>query len=253
MEDDHARAVLSMPDCLSFLEDPRGWDLRSPFLYGICDPDRNTPLLLSVKGSYDEAFGALVDGIGGERDFLDHQNIKGVTALALAAQRGRVAYLERLIAAGAQVDISNHNGSTALIQASHFGFHDVVSVLIRHSARVDVRNNKGTTALMRAAQEGHLEVVKRLLSSRCDVNARNEDGMNALMLGSQRGHSDIVRVLVEHRADIDNRTVQGKKQKRPLGLVSTRVITTRQHCSWPRLSVALLFRPLACKAPRPSC
>ena len=140
---------------------------------------------------------------------LDAQNVKGVTALALAAQKGRSRALDLLLAAGASVDLANHNGSTALIQASHFGHADVVDRLVRARAHIDTRNNKGTTALMRAAQEGHLSVVSRLLKGRCDVNARNEDGMNALMLGSQRGHAAIVQALIDQRALIDGRTVQG--------------------------------------------
>jgi hypothetical protein len=34
---------------------------------------------------------------------IDHQNVKGVTALALAAQKGRLKHLARILACGGQV------------------------------------------------------------------------------------------------------------------------------------------------------
>lgn len=63
--------------------------------------DRNTALLLAIKGNHDAAVDALLDA-GGPHE-IDHQNVKGVTALALAAQKGRLNHLVRLIDCGGQV------------------------------------------------------------------------------------------------------------------------------------------------------
>eukprot|EP00613_Pedinella_sp_CCMP2098_P019759 CAMPEP_0171690164 /NCGR_PEP_ID=MMETSP0991-20121206/4850_1 /TAXON_ID=483369 /ORGANISM="non described non described, Strain CCMP2098" /LENGTH=544 /DNA_ID=CAMNT_0012278289 /DNA_START=82 /DNA_END=1716 /DNA_ORIENTATION=+ len=201
-------SVSNQHELMAFFANPKLFNSsreQSPLLFSSCDQDQNTSLILAIKGGHEEAFVVLLS----THQNLDAQNVKGVTALALSAQKGRVGYLFKLLDAGAQVDLANFNGSTALIQASHFGHTDIVTLLLEHRAHVDTRNNKGTTALMRAAQEGHLPVVKQLLRQHCDVNARNEDGMNALMLGSQRGHAAIVKVLIDHSAMIDGRTVQG--------------------------------------------
>jgi ankyrin repeat protein len=108
--------VASLQDVQAFLASPGKFDSSregSPLLYTTCDQDRNTSLILAIKGGHEDAFGVLLSsGLLG----LDVQNVKGVTALALSAQKGRASCLSRLLDAGAQVDLANFNGSTALIQ-----------------------------------------------------------------------------------------------------------------------------------------
>mmetsp|Transcript_17920 Transcript_17920/g.52380 ORF Transcript_17920/g.52380 Transcript_17920/m.52380 type:complete len:538 (-) Transcript_17920:109-1722(-) len=202
------RLLVSSDSLGEFFSDPEAFDPHSNLLQGPCDPDKNSVLILAVKGGHDAAFDLIVQYVRDSRE-LDYQNGKGVTALAVAAHKGRERMAAELLKRGASVNVPNHNGSTALIQAAHFGHLSIVELLACHRANVDSPNHKGTTALMRAAQEGHVLVVHRLLCHPCDVNARNEDGMNALMLASQRGHANIVSLLISYRAAIDGRTVQG--------------------------------------------
>lgn len=57
----------------------------------------------------------------------------GITAVSVAAHKGRQEIVKMLIAANADVNIDSNNGSTPLIQASHFGGSDVLTFLVRAS------------------------------------------------------------------------------------------------------------------------
>ena len=55
-----------------------------------------------------------------------HTFLAGITAVSVAAHKGRQEIVKMLIAANADVNIDSNNGSTPLIQASHFGRSDTL-------------------------------------------------------------------------------------------------------------------------------
>lgn len=50
---------------------------------------------------------------------MDAADVDGITALMSAAQHGRLAVMEKLLAAGAAVDAKNRAGQTALFLVGH--------------------------------------------------------------------------------------------------------------------------------------
>jgi ankyrin repeat protein len=89
----------------------------------------------------------------------------------VASQQGDVDVVERLLAAGADVEIVippksrvelSWEGSTALMQASILGHADVVRQLLAAGARVEATNKSGQTALMLATRKKHVAVVQLL-------------------------------------------------------------------------------------------
>jgi ankyrin repeat protein/mono/diheme cytochrome c family protein len=88
-------------------------------------------------------------------------------ALRGSATLARVEYLERLIAAGADVNAKDGTGTTALLRASYFDGADPVRVklLLDHGADVAVRDQDGDTALRKALRKGHTQVVDLLLQA----------------------------------------------------------------------------------------
>ena len=176
-------------------------------LWGMVDDNGNGAFMLALKKSKDHVAEALYACLPDER--IDQQNLKGATALCLAAQKGNRSIARRLLQRGANPNILYENGSTALLQASHFGREEIAEMLIEAKADVDLANKKGTTALMRASQEGHIGVVKLLVRAGASVNNQNDERMTPLMLGSQRGHSHIAKALVHFGADLEMQTVQG--------------------------------------------
>ena len=102
-----------------------------------------------------------------------------------AAENNRVADLEQLLAAGA--DIGAHEplfNRTALHAASDQCHRKVVAFLIEHKAPLDALDGNSMTALMCACSKGKKkgsEVALLLIKAGADVQyVRKEDGMNAI-------------------------------------------------------------------------
>jgi ankyrin repeat protein len=138
------------------------------------------------------------------------ENVKGVTPLILAAQKGNLVVVQDLLSRGASPSATSVNGTTAVLQASHFGNLEILETLLHAGGTrlMELANYNHTTPLMRAAQEGHVACVRLLLKIGALVNRRNRVQMTALMLASQRGHSKICQLLIKYGADLDAMTAQ---------------------------------------------
>ncbi len=77
----------------------------------------------------------------------------------VASFKGHCQEVERLLAAGADVNAKSSIGSTALLYAADAGHYSVVKVLIAAGADVNARNNRGWTALSRAALSAGSHVI----------------------------------------------------------------------------------------------
>ena len=90
-------------------------------------------------------------------------NVQGRTPLMLAAFRGNIEAVRKLLACGAEVNAKDKDGDTALMFAAFKGHAEIVSLLLRHGANVHVRAKNGWTA-RKAAQAGfhtHIAVMLR--------------------------------------------------------------------------------------------
>ena len=135
---------------------------------------------------------------------------EGNTALIIAAEKGRVRFLEELIAHGADLNAQNYNGSTALICAIHNGYKRSAEVLIDAGADVNLTTKHKETALMKAAEKGDMDILKSLVAAGADVNKQDKYGLTALMRAVQSGFKDMVLILVEAGADLELKDVTGK-------------------------------------------
>jgi Ankyrin repeats (3 copies) len=85
--------------------------------------------------------------------------------LVQAADTGDIASVERLVAAGADMNAATSNGMTPLMCAAQNGHIEIVSLLVARGADVYLARNDGATALTLAAFYGHHDVVRALVSS----------------------------------------------------------------------------------------
>jgi len=65
--------------------------------------------------------------------------------LQLAVREGKVEVVNKLIAAGVDVNLAESNGVTPLLIAACKGHHEVVAALIVHGANVDIADNNERT------------------------------------------------------------------------------------------------------------
>jgi ankyrin repeat protein len=120
----------------------------------------------------------------------------GVAPIRIAAATGNAA-VSRLIAAGAQPDAGAElaDGNTALILAADRGDVATVAALIAAGARIDHRNALQESALMAAARRGWRPVVEALLEAGADPGLRNFRGERAADLARMAGHDDLAARL----------------------------------------------------------
>ena len=80
-----------------------------------------------------------------------------------AAKVGDVSTIRRLVAEGADVNVSGPRGFSPLQWAAHHGHVDAVRVLVEAGAEVEAPAADGVRPLYLAAEGGHLAVVKTLV------------------------------------------------------------------------------------------
>jgi hypothetical protein len=73
----------------------------------------------------------------------------------LCSQAGRPEFVEKLLAAGANIEARRKSGATPLLIASSYGHGEVVDQLLKAGAQVNVIACDGSTPLSCAAAEGH--------------------------------------------------------------------------------------------------
>jgi hypothetical protein len=122
------------------------------------------------------------------------------TRVMYAAQAGKVARLQWLIARGARLELKDWEGLTALSWASREGRVDTVRELLTRGAAVNTVDNYGRTPLFNASMQGHLEVVRELLVRGAAVDNASNIGATPLSIASWSGHLEVVRELLTRGA-----------------------------------------------------
>ena len=131
-------------------------------------------------------------------------NNLGITALGFAISLGRLDIVNRLLAVGPNVNSVDNEGKTALMRAVEKGCLDIVNRLLAVGANVNSVDNVGKTALMRAAMLGRLDVVNRLLGAGANVNTADTFGRTALMIAAMLGRLDVVNKLLASGANVNS-------------------------------------------------
>ncbi len=160
----------------------RGMDVNS------VDTAGNTLLMQAVVRDNTEFFDFLLK----RRARINTRNRNGETALSLAAFHGRLYYAQKLVEAGADVNLY---GWPPLIYAAFKGDVAIVDYLLKRGAEVNARTENGSTALLFAARFGHQEVVEVLLHNQADPNLANDRGATAIDWALKTENTDIADLL----------------------------------------------------------
>src|SRR3989338_2106122 len=89
-------------------------------------------------------------------ELLEHRGPDGWTALLIACDRELIRVVNRLLAAGADIEATNDHCRTALLITSLTGNFEVVDTLLAAGAHPNSPDQEGRMALSIACQEGHL-------------------------------------------------------------------------------------------------
>lgn len=127
------------------------------------------------------------------------------TGLHMAAHKGDLAKLERLIASGANLDARDSHGRTPLHVATFARQRDAVRMLAKAGAKLDLLENDRYDTVTIAAVADDEDTLRLLLSlgaSAKQVTSRY-DG-TALIAAAHLGHDGVVKQLIAAGAPLDH-------------------------------------------------
>lgn len=142
--------------------------------------------------------------------------------LLKAAEEGKDILVQRLLAAGADINTheKNYPGThrTPLIIAAANGHVNVINVLLnppgywinyqheKHILQLEETDEYMDTALLKAALNGQTNAVKVLIEHDAKLDATNCNGWNALIAAAKSGNVETVKLLIQtNKFDINAR------------------------------------------------
>ena len=166
------------------------------------DPDLDL-FEASAVGRIDRVRAALAD----DPEVVARFSPDGFTALHLAAFFGKPEIARLLIDSGASVDMYTRNDfANQPLHAAAAGRHiEVCRVLLAAGADVNATQHGGFTPLHEAAQHGDVEMVELFLSAGADPTVTVTDGGGPADLAEAAGHPDVADRL----RDVAARTTPG--------------------------------------------
>lgn len=140
-------------------------------------------------------------------EYKAHINIvgeeDGLTPLIIASGRGYIEIVQKLLAAGAQVNTADKFGSTALIWAARKGYLQIIEELLNSGAELDAVGMQASSALMLATRGNHIKVAEMLLARDPNVNIVDYNGLSALGIAAREGYTEIAAALLQSGAFVN--------------------------------------------------
>ena len=181
---------------------PTGREVTHALLEAGADPDLplpadgNTPLMLAAEGHNAGALGALL-AAGADVAVTNHA---GRTALNTACSEGQLGMAVALLEAGANADGAPWSTWPPLVSASVLPEADLLQTLLAAGANVNLQNDpEAPTALYMAVSHGLLGNAGVLLQAGADPNQTVRDGFSPLDAATK--DPGMVRLLLAHGAD----------------------------------------------------
>ena len=167
----------------------------------VADPEVASPLTLAELYGHDEIASLLraaMDRVTADQVFDDAR----VVELAEAAAAGDRAAVERLAAAGVEVDAQGLGGMTPLLWALRSRNAEGMGALLDAGADANAALPDGNTAVTLAATMPEERVLRVLLAGGGDVDRAGPFGQTPLMLAAQANRLAQVKQLLAADADV---------------------------------------------------
>jgi ankyrin repeat protein len=128
-------------------------------------------------------------------------------SLCVAARKGEVRTIQKLVENGAAINGRDQHGWTALHRASFKGKVDAVRALMEKGIDIDAKDEDGYTALHCAVEAGQTDVIEMLVKKGADVEAQTNKGVTLLQIAESLHYIGITRILIHGGATKDNMIV----------------------------------------------
>lgn len=137
---------------------------------------------------------------------LEQRDGQRQTPLLLAVAGNHVAVAKALLAAGASPNAQAANQDTPWLLAGASGRTEIIAAMLPLKPDLSLRNRYGGNALIPACERAHVETAKLLLTSGIDVNHVNNLGWTCLLeiviLGDGGArHQQVAKLVLDAGAD----------------------------------------------------
>jgi len=140
---------------------------------------------------------------------IDAETYEGATALIFAVVNNRLAAVKSLLAHSPDVNKMTANNETPLLISVKNQSPEIAEALIRGGAEIDLADKFGVTPLHYAAISGSFIMADLLLYYEADCNKKSNDGTTPLMASIWAGFSDITDLLFQSGANLEARDNNG--------------------------------------------
>lgn len=131
---------------------------------------------------------------------LNVLNARQATPLLLAIDANNTDVAKRLIALGANVNLTTTSGNPLLLAYIKRNL-EIIKSLLAAGADPNTLLIGNNTIILDAIARGNEDVVKEFLKANVNVNQQNDNGQTALMLAVLSSSPEIVKLLLEKGAD----------------------------------------------------
>ena len=163
----------------------RGFDANT------LDPQGVHGLIIAIREPSPKAAKLLMDV---PKIDVNAANAVGESPLMLAALKGQLEIVDKLVKKGADV---NKPGWTPLHYAASNGHVEVIKLLLENHAYIDAESPNGSTPLMMASHYGNPQSVKLLLDEGADPLLKNQIGLTALQFAQRANRPDSADLLTK--------------------------------------------------------
>ena len=130
-------------------------------------------------------------------------DVASLTLLMLSCRNGELSIVKMLVEAGARVCTTDAFGRTCLLLAAACGWSEIVRYLVGvPGVDMSLKDKYGYTVVHIAAQENRADVVEVLIDAGADIEAKDDEGCSPLLVASENGHHRVVEVLVRAGAGV---------------------------------------------------
>lgn len=161
-----------------------------------------TALMVAAYRGRDEVLEAIIE----QKANLDLVDERGWPAISHAVHGQRPSAVKALIAARANANIASaavDNCVTPLMLASSGARAELVAFLISGKAQKEIADAEGRRALHYAAKSGRGGALSHLLSAGAMVDAADFEGLTPLLAAAASGRAEAVKILINNRANLD--------------------------------------------------
>lgn len=143
--------------------------------------------------------------IGGRTVKLDKATKQNVMRILSCVYNNDKITLDKLLAEGIDINISDADGRTALFYATSEGNHEYVKLLLEKGANVYCKDNSGYTPLHFASQNFYVAIAKILIEYGAVIDALDVNGNSPLSdaVFYSEGRGELINLLLSLGADRD--------------------------------------------------